>query len=63
MEATENETFEAADPSKKSKSERKEEGEIQEFSINYQREHTIAYLYKKMPYNFMVIKRILYEVK
>jgi ribosomal protein RSM22 (predicted rRNA methylase) len=31
--------------------------------LNYQREHAIAYLYRKMPYNYMVIKRILHEVK
>lgn len=48
---------------KKSKSERNEEGERQEFVLNYQREHAIAYMYKKLPYTYMVYKRILGELK
>lgn len=60
---TEGEEIKVKDPSKKSQSERKEESEKQEFVLDYQREHAIAYLYKKMPYNYMVIKRILNEVK
>lgn len=57
------ESFTAKSPNKKSHSERKEESEKQDFVLEYQREHTIAYLYKKMPYNYMVAKRILSEVK
>jgi hypothetical protein len=63
MEQKEEGGFGAKDTSKKSRSEVKEESEHQEFYLNYQREHSIAYLYKKMPYNYMVIKRILNEVK
>ena len=40
-----------------------EESEKQEFVLNYTREHTIAYLLKKMPYNYMIAKQILNEVK
>lgn len=55
--------FEAADPGKKSKSQQKEESEKQEFFLSYQREHAIAYLYKKFPYNFMVYRRLFNELK
>ncbi len=48
---------------KKSKSERDEETEKQDFVLNYNRESTIGYLNRKMPYHFMIYKRILSEVK
>jgi ribosomal protein RSM22 (predicted rRNA methylase) len=57
------EAFTAKDPSKKSHSETQEETEKQDFFLNYQREHTVAYLHKKMPYHFMVYKRLLSEVR
>ena len=41
---------------KKTKSELDEESRKQEFFFDYKREHTIAYLYKKMPYNYMIVK-------
>ena len=63
MEQQEEGGFGAKDPSKKSRADVKEETEQQEFYLDYQREHSIAYLYKKMPYNYMVIKRILNEVR
>jgi ribosomal protein RSM22 (predicted rRNA methylase) len=63
MEQQEKGEFAAKDPSKKSKSEVRDEKEQQEFYLNYEREHSIAYLYKKMPYNYMVYKRILHEVR
>lgn len=63
MEKGEEGGFGAKDTGRKTKSERDEEGQRQEFVLNYQREHAIAYLYKKMPYNYMVIRRILNEVK
>jgi hypothetical protein len=63
MEQQEEGEFAEKDSSKKPKSEVKEESEQQEFYLNYQREHAIAYLYKKMPYNYMVYKRILHEVR
>ena len=47
---------------KKSHSAKSEEGEHQEFMLDYQREHSVAYLYKKMPYTYTVHKRILSEI-
>ena len=37
--------------------------EKQEFKFNYQRETAIAYLHRKMPYNYFVYKRVMSEVK
>ncbi len=48
---------------KKSKTEQTEEKETQEFKLSYAREHAIGYLLRKMPYNYMVHKRILSELK
>lgn len=31
--------------------------------MKYQREHAVAYLYRKMPYTYMTYKRILGEVR
>ena len=47
---------------KKSKKEDKEEKQSQDFQLYYKREHAIAYLYRKMPYNYAVYKRILHEI-
>jgi len=63
MEPSEEGTFQAKDSGKKSKSEKDEESERQEFVLDYQREHAIAYLYRKMPYNYQIYKQILNEVK
>jgi SAM-dependent methyltransferase len=59
----EGQAFQAKDTTKKSKSERNEESQKQEFVLEYQREHAIAYLYRKMPYHYMIFKQILSEVK
>lgn len=47
---------------KQSKFEQKEEKQAQEFKLTYKREHAIAYLQRKMPYNFTVYKRIMHEL-
>jgi len=41
----------------------KEEREGQEFSLFYQREHTVAYLQRKMPYHYYVYKRLITEIQ
>lgn len=56
------ENMKPKDPKKKSKSQMNQESERQEFVLDYQREHAVAYLYKKFPYNYMVIKRVLHEI-
>lgn len=48
---------------KKTKTEQKEDQAKQEFKMSYNRETAIAYLYKKMPYNYFVYKRIFNEIK
>ena len=61
MEQTE-EGIKAKQETKKSKFEEKEEGKKQEFQLDYQREHAIAYLIRKMPYHYYIFKRIIHEI-
>ena len=56
------EEFSGFSVKKKSKREDKDEKQGQDFSLFYKREHAIAYLYRKMPYNYAVYKRILHEI-
>lgn len=51
------------DQKPKSKFETDEVKEKQEFAFTYQREATIGYLYRKMPYTYYVYKRIATEVQ
>ena len=46
-----------------SKSDEQDQQELQEFKLFYQREHTVGYLMRKMPYHYQVFKRLLHEVK
>ena len=52
-----------AEGKRASKSDMKEAQETQEFSLFYQREHAIAYMLRKMPYNYFVYKRLIKEIQ
>ena len=52
-----------AEGKRASRSEMKDEQETQEFSLFYQREHAIAYMLRKMPYNYFVYKRLIKEIQ
>lgn len=51
-----------AEDKRASHSDQMDEQEKQEFKLNYQREHAVAYLYRKMPYHYFVFKRLLIEI-
>jgi hypothetical protein len=51
------------DSKNKSQTQEKSEKAKQEFQLNYTREASIGYLYKKMPYNYFVYKRIFSEIE
>lgn len=51
------------DEKKQSKADEEEMKEKQQFSFNYQRESTIAYLHRKMPYHYFVYKRLMLEIQ
>lgn len=61
MEQTAQGTFEEKED-KQSKSEEKEEGEKQLFTLEYQREHAVAFLARKMPYHYYVYRRLFHEL-
>lgn len=52
-----------AEGKRASKSDEKDELDMQEFNLFYQREHTVAYLQRKMAYHYYVYKRLIKEVQ
>ena len=52
-----------AEGKRASRHDEKDQQEQQEFNLFYQREHTVAYLQRKMPYHYLVYKRLILEVQ